>query len=122
MIHAIARCRLFANPKLLPQRGRLYVSAFARCREPDGTVQVLRIWSATPRIREILMRLTAGADVVVGGTLVGKAVVPVGGAKRMPLLVMHAESVDTQPGAESNARPRSAVSQDAGGSPCLLMH
>jgi len=105
MIQAIVHCRLFTHPHLHTRGGRMFAAVFARCREPDGAVQVLKLWTSAAAMRETLMQLRAGAAVVVAGALVGEAVTPVGGAEKKPLLCLHVQSIEAERAASTPVWP-----------------
>ena len=101
MIHAICRCDLLDNPRLRPDSGRLYASAWARSRGPGGAVQVLGLWTCDPGLRAQLMRLRANDAVTVAGALVARVCTPAGSDEQKPLVLLRVDSLE----AESAAAP-----------------
>ena len=106
MIHAICHCRLFADPRLRVRGGQMYALAIARSREPDGKIQVLKLWTSEPAMRERLMQLRAGAAVVTSGKLVARAAVPAGGTEKLPIIDLCIESLEAESAASYPAPMR----------------
>jgi hypothetical protein len=94
MIRATVTAKIYACARLRPGPTGLYAVAFARSRDPDGTLQVVRLWTADPELMETLLWCEAGAAVTASGRLRADLCVPVGGTEQRPVIDLRIESLE----------------------------
>jgi hypothetical protein len=108
MIRATVTCRIYACARLRPGPTGLYAVGFARSREQDGTLQVVRLWTDAPALMESLLWCQAGEEVTVGGSLTACLCVPVGSTEQKPLVDVRIASLEVESSLARWFPPRAA--------------
>ena len=94
MIRATVTAKIYGCGRLRPGPTGVYAVAFARSRDPDGTLQVVRLWTDAPELMESLLWCHAGAEVMVSGRLTACLCVPAGSTEQKPLVDLRIETLE----------------------------
>ena len=96
MITATITAKICACARVRPGPTAPYAVAFARSRDPDGTLQVIRVWTDAPVLMERLMWCEAGAVVTASGRLRAVLCIPIGGTEQLPLVDLRVEALEVE--------------------------